>query len=314
MKQYNFGILSTSSIADRFVAALKESGVGRALAICSRKIKRAEKKAKELGIERYYGDYQSLVSDDDIDIVYVSTVNSEHYRWAREAILNGKHVLCEKPCTTSSENTLELYELAQNRGVFFMEAQKMLFLPVWKRIKEIMASGELGEVRSFCASHSFPVSYNGWMLDKSLGGGPLLSSGIYAAELILWLFGDVDRLSAVFDLDGGEVERGYHISGITRSKVLFTFQNSTLVRLDDKAQIFCEKGSITVENYWKAKSFTVKTQKGEEDFCFDCDHELIYEILHFTDCIEMGLKESPIVTKKLSCDGIRLLEKAKSQM
>ena len=312
--KYNFGILSTSSISKRFVLALKESGVGIPLALCSRTKEKASQKAKEWGIERAYGDYQSLINDPDIDVVYVSTVNSEHYHWAKAAILKGKHVLCEKPCTVSTEQTRELFELAEENGVLLMEAQKMLFLPVWEKVKQIVGSGALGKARSVNMSHSFPVSYNNWMLDKSLGGGPLLSSGIYAIELILWLFGDVERLCPVLYYGDGEVERAYHVSGITKSGVLFTFENSTLVQLPNEAEIFFEKGSIKVKNYWKARSFVVKTEKGEESFTFDCEHELIYEILHFIDCLENGLCESPVMTKKLSLNGIGVIEKIKSSL
>ena len=93
----NIGILSTSSIAPRFIAAVREEGSFEIVALSSRSIEKAEEKAKEWGIPKAYGSHEDLLKDSDVDIVYISAVNSAHYRWAKAALLAGKHVICEKP-------------------------------------------------------------------------------------------------------------------------------------------------------------------------------------------------------------------------
>ena len=101
--ELRFGILSTSSIAPRFIAALNASGEGRAVALSSRTLEKAREKAEAWGIPTAYGDHRQLLRDPEVEIVYISNVNTEHYPWAKAALEHGKHVICEKPCTTTSD-------------------------------------------------------------------------------------------------------------------------------------------------------------------------------------------------------------------
>ena len=121
-----YGILSTSSIAPRFIAAVREGKAGEIVAVSSRSLEKAQAKAKEWNIPTAYGSHDELLADENINIVYISTVNSEHYRWAKAALQAGKHVVCEKPCTTTAEQTARLFALAREKKRFFMEAEKML--------------------------------------------------------------------------------------------------------------------------------------------------------------------------------------------
>ena len=131
--ELRYGILSTSSIAPRFIAAVRESGKGEIVALSSRTLEKAQNKASEWDIPTAYGSHAELLQDEMVNIVYISNVNTQHYPWAKAALEAGKHVICEKPCTTTVAQTKELYALARQKGLFFMEAQKMLFLPLRMR-------------------------------------------------------------------------------------------------------------------------------------------------------------------------------------
>ena len=153
----NIGILSTSSIAPRFIAAVREEGSFEIAALSSRSQEKAEEKARAWDVPKAYGTHEALLADEDVDIVYISAVNSAHYRWAKAALIAGKHVICEKPCTTSEAQTRELFALAEEKGLFLMEAQKMLFLPAVLAVKEAISSGKLGAVQMAEFNHSFLV-------------------------------------------------------------------------------------------------------------------------------------------------------------
>ena len=114
----NIGILSTSSIAPRFIAAVREEGSFQMTALSSRTLEKAEEKAKAWDIPKAYGSHEELLEDKDVDIVYISAVNAAHYKWAKAALLAGKHVICEKPCTTTEVQTRELFTLAKEKGRF----------------------------------------------------------------------------------------------------------------------------------------------------------------------------------------------------
>ena len=127
--QLRYGILSTSSIAPRFIAALREADAGQVVALSSRSPEKAREKAALWQIPRSYGSHKELLEDPDVDIVYISNVNTEHYPWAMAALEHGKHVVCEKPCTTTQAQTRALFALAAEKGLFLMEAEKMPHLP-----------------------------------------------------------------------------------------------------------------------------------------------------------------------------------------
>ena len=310
MKQLKFGILSTSSIAPRFIAALREAGVGQILALSSRSLEKAREKADQWGIPVAYGSHLQLLQDADINIVYISAVNAAHYPLAKAALMKGKHVVCEKPCTTTAGHTKELFALAKEKGLFFMEAQKMLFLPAILEVAKRIARGDLGEITMAEFSHSFSAAYNTWMYDKAAGGGPLLSSGIYAVQLLLWLFGPIGEIRGVKSSVENGTEWQYVLTGNTESGVLFSIKNSTRAILDNTARLYGTKGYVEIPDYWKARK-AIFHIKGEEPQTaeFLCEHELVYEVEHIVKCMQEGKLTSPVVTEQLSVAGISALEK-----
>jgi len=312
--QLRFGILSTSSIAPRFLAALREAEAGEILALSSRTLEKAWEKAELWGIPRAYGSHAALLKDPDINIVYISTVNAQHYPWAKAALEQGKHVICEKPCTVSQAQTRELFDLAAEKGLFLMEAEKMLFLPALLEVRRRILSGQLGSIRMAQLSHSFPGSYNGWMFDPEAGGGPLLSSGIYAVHLLSWLLGPVQEISGQRSALENGVEWQYILTGSTQSGALFSIHNSTRGVLDNTARISGDLGWVEIPEYWKARKAVFHIAGREpETVEFPCEHELVYEVRHILECFQKGLLTSPVVTAELSLEGIRLLETVKAQ-
>lgn len=311
--QLRYGILSTSSIAPRFIAAVREAGAGEIVALSSRTLEKAKAKASEWNIPTAYGDHNALLADPGINTVYISTVNSEHYRWAKAALLAGKHVVCEKPCTTTPTETAALFALAREKDLFFMEAEKMLFLPTMLEVRRRIEAGDLGPIRMIEMTHSFAPTYNDWVFNEALGGGPLLSSGIYCMQLILWLFGDIAAIHGVKNSTPEGVEQQYVLTGQTENGVLFTCKNSTMVKLDSTARIYGEKGFIEIPEYWKARKATIHiTGQDPQTVEFPCAHELIYEAKHIAECLEKGLRTSPVVTEEISVKGIAALAAVKA--
>ena len=310
--ELRYGILSTSSIAPRFIAAVRAAKTGQILALSSRSPEKAKEKAALWEIPIAYGNHTALLEDPQINIVYISTVNSQHYVWAKAALEHGKHVICEKPCTISAAQTKELFSLAREKGLFFMEAEKMLFLPAILEVRRRIEAGFLGQIHMAELSHSFSAAYNTWMFDKSAGGGPLLSSGIYAVQLLIWLFGSIHSIQAQKSCLENGVEWQYVLTGETESGVLFSAKNSTRAILDNTARIFGTEGWVEIPEYWKArKAIFHKPGQAPETVEFPCDHELMYEAAHIQQCLSLGLLTSPVVTEAISAEGIAALEAVK---
>ena len=309
------GILSTSSIAPRFIAAVREEGSFEVVALSSRTQEKAEEKAKQWNIPRAYGSHEQLLADKDVDIVYISAVNSAHYKWAKAALEAGKHVICEKPCTTTEAQTRELFALAKEKGLFLMEAQKMLFLPAVQAVKAAIDSGKLGKVRIAEFNHSFYGSYNNWMYDEAMGGGPLLSSAIYVIELLQYLFDcNVAQMDGICTKHPGtNVEEQYVISGRMENGVLFSLKNSTVALMQNGACLYGEAGYAQLPDYWKARKVIFCDHKETVEEAYPCDHELVYEVEHIARCFREGRGESPVVTGEFSARAIRVLEQMKAK-
>ena len=308
-----YGILSTSSIAPRFIAAVRACGKGRIVALSSRTLENARQKAAQWQIPVAYGSHEDLLGDETVNIVYISNVNAQHYPWAKAALEKGKHVICEKPCTTSAAQTKALFALARERGLFFMEAQKMLFLPAILEAKRRIDAGDLGTIHAAGLSHSFSATYNNWMFDAAAGGGPLLSSGIYAVQLLLWLFGDIASIRGVKSQLEDGVEWQYILTGSTESGLLFSAKNSTRAILDNSAKLYGTAGWVELPEYWKARKVIFHIAGAEPEIvAFPCEHELIFEARHIQECMEKGLLTSPVVTEEVSVNGIAALERVKA--
>ena len=313
MEQLRFGILSTSSIAPRFIAAVRAAEAGELVALSSRTLEKAREKAAAWGIPTAYGSHEELLQDGRVNVVYISTVNAQHYPWAKAALEQGKHVICEKPCTTTQAQTRELFALAREKGLFFMEAEKMLFLPAVLELRSRIEQGCLGQIYMAEMAHSFQATYNNWMFDQSCGGGPLLSSGIYAVQLILYLFGGIAQIQGVKSSLEDGTEWQYVLSGKTESGVLFNAKNSTRAVLDNTARFFGTKGWAELPEYWKAQKVIFHVDGKTEVLSFPCQHELIYEVRHLVDCMKEGRITSPVVTEEISAGGIAAIETVKQQ-
>ncbi len=136
----------------------------------SRSLDRARAFCQENNIEKAYGSYEELYQDPEITAVYITTINREHFHEMKQALNYGKHVLCEKPFTLSKPQAIEIFQLAKEKGLFVMEMQKSLFLPVTDLIKTYIDSGMLGKLHQVNMSASFQSPKASWMHEKDQGG------------------------------------------------------------------------------------------------------------------------------------------------
>lgn len=181
MAKVRFGILSTANIARKaLIPAMKRAENAEVVAVASESGK-AEAFAAELDIPRHYDSYKELLNDPDIDAVYIPLPNQLHKEWAIEAAKAGKHVLCEKPAALTSQEVEEIAEVFKQHNVLFMEAFMYQFHPQHDRVKEIIASGEIGDLKLIRSTFSFAHDGNpaNIRLNRELGGGAIYDIGCY---------------------------------------------------------------------------------------------------------------------------------------
>lgn len=180
-KKLRWGVLSTAKIAvDKVIPGMQKGDYTSVLGIASRKQKPAEEAAQKLGIPKSYGSYEDLLSDPDIDAVYVPLPNHLHVPWSLKAAEAGKHVLCEKPVALNADEASRLIKARDRYGVKIQEAFMVKTCPQWLKAREIVQSGELGEILVYQCG----FSYNNLPPDNvrnvpEYGGGGLLDIGCY---------------------------------------------------------------------------------------------------------------------------------------
>ena len=186
-----WGILSTANIGVRkVIPATQKAERCEVVAIASRDGERAARTAAELGIPRAHEGYDSLLSDPEVDVVYIPLPNSEHAAWTIAAARAGKHVLCEKPLAMTAAEAEEMVRACSNEGVLLMEAFMYRLHPSWEAVRDLVASGRIGRVRAIQSWFSFYNDDPGNIRNvPELGGGALYDIGCYCINLSRMLFG-----------------------------------------------------------------------------------------------------------------------------
>jgi predicted dehydrogenase len=204
-----WGILATGLIAGLFTADLLRMG-HKVTTVGSRSDQTARRFAAQFGIARAHGSYQSLFADPEVDIVYVATPHPLHAANAIAALEAGKHALVEKPFTINAAEAQKVVDLAEQKGLVVLEAMWTRFLPHMLRIREIVASGALGEIRAVIADHTqdLPDDPMHRLNALDLGGGALLDLGIYPISFAWDMLGAPQSVQATarFKATGADAE------------------------------------------------------------------------------------------------------------
>ena len=207
-KKYKWGILAPGKMAAKFTRGLKLLENVELYAVGSRDIQRSKQFAEEHSFKKYYGSYEELVADPDLDIVYIASPHSHHYEHTMLCLKNKKAVLCEKAFALTSTEVDGMIAEASAQKAFLMEALWPPFQPIYVQTKEILQSGDFGKLLHLDARFSFQAPYN--PLDRKfnleLGGGSLLDIGIYPVIDTLYFMGVPDEViaKAAFTETGSE--------------------------------------------------------------------------------------------------------------
>ena len=246
-----WGILATGWIAELFTEDLLRTG-HRVTAVGSRSQASADRFAARFGIPTAHGSYAALAADPGVDIIYVATPHPLHADNAIMALNAGKHVLIEKPFTINAREAQAIVDLAASKGLVALEAMWTRFLPHMRRIREIVASGVLGEVRSVLADHTrdLPDDPAHRLNAMELGGGALLDLGIYPISFAVDILGLPTEISAMarFKATGADAEVATmfrHADG-AMSVTLSTSDNGG----PNVATILGTAGRIAIDSTW----------------------------------------------------------------
>ncbi|XP_054742889.1 trans-1,2-dihydrobenzene-1,2-diol dehydrogenase [Anastrepha obliqua] len=252
-KPLRWGMAPVSLIADDFVTALKvlpqKNHVVTACTSYYQSV--AEAFAAKHNIPHIYKSFQDLASTDNVDVVYISSLNPFHLEISRMMLDHGKHVLCEKPLCMNEDQALQLIGHSHSKRCFLMEGIWSRCMPAYQYIRRQIESDALGDVFNVNCTFGLPMQKVGRVMRRSLGGGITLELGVYALQFALWVFGHPPhKVSASGKLNEDGVDEEAHIVLDFGSGLKAEIMLSGTKRFNNKAVIEGHSGSITVPDYW----------------------------------------------------------------
>jgi len=191
-KILNWGLLSTANINRALITPLRASKRNHLLAVASRSQESADVYARERKIPRAHGSYEALLSDPEIDVIYISLPNHLHAEWTIKAVEAGKHVLCEKPLALNVHEVDAVKTAAQKHGRVVAEAFMYRHHPQTLKVQEIVKSGSLGTVKLIRGSFSFVISRKDdiRLLGPTMAGGSIWDIGCYPISYARTVLGE----------------------------------------------------------------------------------------------------------------------------
>ena len=314
-----WGILGTGGMAQGFAIDLKVLDDAEVTAVASRTQSAADTFADEYAVPHRHVGLESLVQDPDVDAVYIATPNPLHKDHTLTCLNAGKAVLCEKPFAMNEAEVTEMVTTARRQGVFLMEAMWMRCLPAMAKLREIIASGAIGEVRLLQANFCYRTGRGpqGRALAPELGGGALLDIGVYDLALGQMIFQqEPTRISSMAHLGPTGVDE--------QSAMILGYDNGALAvhtcavctSGPTDAAIYGTAGHINLpDGFWCPERIIVTPAEDDpQELTFDyAARGLYYEAAEVARCLRSGELESPLMSHQDSLALIRTADRIRQQ-
>lgn len=312
-KIINWGILGCGKIAYMFAEGLETLSDAKLEAVASRTEGKAETIGKIFNVKNIYHNYEGLVNNPAVDVIYIATTHNFHYQNALLCLTHGKPVLCEKPITLNANQAEELIRTARNNNLFLMEAMWTRFLPCIIKLNEFIDQGIIGEIRHITADFGINREFNPKTraFNPELGGGALLDLGIYP----------INFARMVYKQSPFKIKSSAYI-GITKvdekSCYLFEYENGQTAMLSSSyrllmthsAFIFGTKGYIKIPDFYHPTKFVLKLEgKLKETFRIPFKSTgYNYEASEVMKCLNSDQIESKIMPLDETLEIIRTMD------
>lgn len=319
----NVAILGCGGIAHamgRTLRGIVDKGIPDIIpyAAASRSLEKAKTFAEEFQFEKAYGSYEEMLSDPAVDLVYIATPHSEHFSNMKLCIDHGKNVLCEKAFTANAAQAREILAYAEEKKVFVTEAIWVRYMPFVSRLREIIASGVIGEVSSLTANLHYSTDHTQRIYDPVQCGGALLDVGIYPLTFTSLLFGDdYESMQSVCTKFDTGVDKQSLVTLIYPDGKMAMCNSGTSAISDRKGILYGRKGFIIVENVNNPQSIAVYDNNYQQ-ISFEETPEQItgyeYEVYACKEALENDWLECPACPHAETIRMMEIMDEARRQM
>jgi predicted dehydrogenase len=315
-RKFKWGIIGTGGIAAAFARDLAYLSDHEVSVIGSRDGLRAREFAREFGASSV-GSYEELVTS-DVDAIYVATPHSAHAENSILALNAGKPVLCEKPFAVNSDQVRAMIESARSNGVALMEAMWSRFLPNYRRVRELIGEGEIGEVVAIYADHGqpLPADTHYRLHAPELAGGALLDLGVYPISLANMILGAPDLVLATSTPTKSGVDAQTSMIFSYESGAQAVLTTTLEVRTPCTAKIIGTDGRIEIDsNFYTPTSMRLITTTGTTEFPRQYEgHGLREQAQAFSGTVREGSLENPIMSWRESLEVMETMDLIREQI
>ena len=317
-----WGVLGTAGIAAGCtIPGMQQAKNCRLYAVAGRNPEKARAFKERFGFEKAYHGYDALLSDPDVEAVYIPLPNNLHCEWVIKALNAKKHVLCEKPAAMNEAELRRMFRAAKENGVILMEAFAYLHSPFLSKLKQVIADGEIGTIDYIDTAFLTQDYTEDFRLHKELGGGGIYDVGCYCTSMILSLIdAPVSYVKAQAELDSTGVDHMASVLIGFSDGARASFHAGMILGKDtcdryDRLFIHGTKGYIRSAAEYNGEGtlsfdITVKNASGERITRTERDtagSNYCMEIEQMNACIRSH--ETPHITKDFSLRNMRLLDR-----
>lgn len=318
-KVIKWGIMSTAAIGQSaLIPAIMDAFDNEVAAISSSSLEKAKDVAAKFNIPKAYGSYEEMLKDSDIDAVYIPLPNHLHAEWVKKAAEAGKHILCEKPAALNAEEAKGMIEFCKQKNVVFMEAFMYQFHPQHQRVKDIIASGEIGEVKIMRSAFAFYMNPSDRGINirtkPDMGGGSVYDVGSYCLNAIR----DILDSEPVKIFAQAQIDPTHEIDMLTTGVIEMkngaraVFDSSFDASFNAGYEVVGTKGIIEVP-----RAFRADIHEGEGIIIIkDANsvvrkeiiqgHQYTLEVEHFAECIREG--KDPVYSGEKTIQNMKAID------
>ena len=285
-------------------------------AVGSRTLDKAKQFAEKFGVQKAFGSYEEMLSDPEVELVYVATPHSHHYENMLACIEHKKHVLCEKAFTANAGQAAEVFEKAAAQGVMVTEAIWTRYQPMRKIISDTVASGIIGKAWKITANLDYVVGHLERMRQPSLAGGALLDVGVYPINFAEMIFGRPDDVFGVCVKMDTNVDAQNSITMTWKDGRMAVLTSGIYALSDRQGIIYGTKGFIVVENVNNPQKLTVYDLSYKPVQEIACPPQLTgyeYEVAEACEVIRCGRTECPSMPHEETIHVMQLMDRLREQ-
>lgn len=292
-RDLNWAVLGTGVIANEMAQALAKMNK-RLYAVANRTHQKALDFADRYGVQKVYDQIDEVFEDEAVDIIYITSPHNTHYEFMKKALEHGKHILVEKSITLNSRELDGMMALAAEKKLILAEAMTIWHMPIYKKLWEIVQSGQLGKVQiitmNFGSFKEYDMSNRFFNMD--LAGGAMLDIGVYALSIVRSFMEEKpeDIVSQWKASPTGSDEQATILLKNKQGQMA-TVALSMHSKQPKRAMISCEKGYIEIMEYPRAdKAVIVDAESGErtEIESGETANALYYEMMDMEQAVRSG--------------------------